>query len=91
MTLSGDTRFDRVFEITDQDNHLQFIEDFTQNKYTLVAGSTWPKDETYLVNYINSHASENEKFIIAPHNVNEKTIGELKKSIHKKTRLNDAC
>lgn len=87
LTLSGDTRFDRVYEITQQDNHLQFIEDFVQNKYTLVAGSTWPKDEKYLVNYINFHASENEKIIIAPHNINAKTIGELKKSIQKTTTL----
>lgn len=87
VTISGDTRFDRVFEITNQDNQLQFIEDFIQGKYTLVAGSTWPKDEKYLVNYINFHASENEKFIIAPHNVNEKTIGELKNAILKPTTL----
>ena len=87
VTLSGDTRFDRVYEITNQDNDLPFMEDFIQNKYTLVAGSTWPKDEAHLVNYINFHASENEKFVIAPHNMNEKTIGELKNSIHKKTTL----
>ncbi|MCF6224157.1 MAG: 3-deoxy-D-manno-octulosonic acid transferase [Flavobacteriaceae bacterium] len=87
VTLSGDTRFDRVFEITKQDNKLMFIEDFIQGKYTLVAGSTWPKDEQYLVNYINFHASENEKFIIAPHNVNEKTIDELKNAIQKPTTL----
>jgi len=87
ITLSGDTRFDRVYEITKQDNHLNFIEDFVQNKYTLVAGSTWQKDETYLVNYINFHASENEKFIIAPHNIHKKTILALKASVHKKTIL----
>jgi len=87
VTLSGDTRFDRVFDITKQDNHLQFIEDFIQNKYTIVAGSTWPKDEEFLINYINSHASDNEKFIIAPHNVNEKTIRDLKNALKKPTTL----
>ncbi|NOQ91204.1 MAG: 3-deoxy-D-manno-octulosonic acid transferase, partial [Flavobacteriaceae bacterium] len=87
ITLSGDTRFDRVYEITKQNNHLGFIEDFVQNKYTLVAGSTWQKDETYLVNYINFHASEKEKFIIAPHNINERTILNLKAAIHKETTL----
>lgn len=87
VTKSGDTRFDRVYEITKQDNSLQFIEDFIQNKYTVVAGSTWLKDEEYLVNYINFHASENEKFIIAPHNIDIKKIEELKNSIHKKTIL----
>lgn len=85
VTKSGDTRFDRVYEITKQDNSLQFIEDFIQNKYTVVAGSTWLKDEEYLVNYINFYASENEKFIIAPHNINEKGIEQLQNSISKKT------
>ncbi len=85
VTMSGDTRFDRVYEINKQDNNLDFIADFKQNKYTLVAGSTWPKGEVYLVNYINFHASEKEKFIIAPHNINQQQITELQNSITKTT------
>ncbi|MEN8124240.1 MAG: glycosyltransferase N-terminal domain-containing protein [Bacteroidota bacterium] len=87
VTVSGDTRFDRVYEITKQDNHLGYIENFKQNKYTLIAGSTWPKDEDFLVKYINNHATSNEKFIIAPHNINKKTIENLHNSINKKTIL----
>ncbi len=87
VTVSGDTRFDRVFEITQQSNKLPFIEEFIDNKYTLVAGSTWKEDEMMLVDYINNKASENEKFIIAPHNINPKDIAELKNSISKKTVL----
>ena len=86
-SISGDTRFDRVYEITHQDNHLDFIEDFIQNKYTLVAGSTWPKDEELLVNYINNFAGDDERFIIAPHNITEKGIENLQLSIAKKTTL----
>jgi 3-deoxy-D-manno-octulosonic-acid transferase len=87
VTISGDTRFDRVYDITKHDNNLQFVQDFVQNKYILVAGSTWPKDEELLVNYINNYASDDEKFIIAPHNVNEKTIQDLQQSILKKSIL----
>jgi len=87
VTVSGDTRFDRVFEITKQDNKIEAVASFIDNKYTLIAGSTWPKDEELLVDYINFHASENEKFIIAPHNINKKDIADLKRSIHKKTIL----
>ncbi len=86
-TVSGDTRFDRVYKIINQDNHLDFIDDFVQNKYTLVAGSTWPKDEELLVNYINNIASDEEKFIIAPHNITVKGIEILQRSIIKKTTL----
>ncbi len=87
VTVSGDTRFDRVYEITKQDNTLSFIEEFKDNKYTLVAGSTWKEDEQLLVDYINNNASEDEKFIIASHNINSEDIQKLKNSITKKTVL----
>ncbi|WP_299522555.1 glycosyltransferase N-terminal domain-containing protein [uncultured Lutibacter sp.] len=87
VTVSGDTRFDRVYEITKQDNQLSFIEKFKDGKYTLVAGSTWKEDEQLLIDYINNKASENEKFIIAPHNINYEDIQKLKNSITKETVL----
>ncbi|WP_334056116.1 3-deoxy-D-manno-octulosonic acid transferase [Polaribacter sp. P097] len=87
VTVSGDTRFDRVSKILEQDNSLDFITQFKDNKYTVVAGSTWPEDEALLINYINNNASENEKFIIAPHNINNEAIVQLKKAIAKKTVL----
>ena len=86
-TISGDTRFDRVHEILQQDNSLDFITAFKNNQYTVVAGSTWKEDEALLVNYINTTSSEDEKFIIAPHNINAKEIELLKKSIQKKVVL----
>lgn len=87
VTVSGDTRFDRVYQILQQDNSLDFISEFKNNQYTVVAGSTWKEDEELLVNYINNSASEEEKFIIAPHNINAKNIEELKNAINKKTIL----
>lgn len=87
VTVSGDTRFDRVFEIIQQNNKLSFIEEFINDKYTVVAGSTWKEDETMLVDYINNKASENEKFIIAPHNINADDVADLKNSISKKVVL----
>jgi len=87
VTISGDTRFDRVYEILQQDNALDYISEFKNNKYTVVAGSTWEEDEKLVVNYINSSASNDEKIIIAPHNMNTNDIDALKKSITKKTVL----
>ncbi|QNM85432.1 3-deoxy-D-manno-octulosonic acid transferase [Polaribacter pectinis] len=87
VTVAGDTRFDRVLEILEQDNALDFINQFKDDKYTVVAGSTWQEDEELLVNYINNKASEDEKFIIAPHNIKNDAILELQKSINKKTVL----
>jgi 3-deoxy-D-manno-octulosonic-acid transferase len=87
VVACGDTRFDRVYEITKQDNLLSFVSEFKNNDYTLVAGSTWKEDEEVLVNYINNSASENEKFIIAPHNIKKEAIEKLKNSILKKVVL----
>jgi len=84
-SVSGDTRFDRVVRILEQDNSLHFMEEFKNDQYTVVAGSTWAEGEELLVNYINQ--SENEKFIIAPHNMNEKALAALKDSIRKKVVL----
>lgn len=86
VKVSGDTRFDRVVSILERDNSLDFIATFKDNKTTIVIGSSWPKDESLLVEYINK-ASDNVKFIIAPHNIKPEQIQELKKSIHKKTIL----
>ncbi len=86
VKVSGDTRFDRVVSILERDNSLDFIEQFKDNKTTIVIGSSWPKDETLLVNYINQ-SSDDVKFIIAPHNIKSEQIQELKNSISKKTLL----
>ena len=86
VKVSGDTRFDRVVSILERDNSLDFIEQFKDNKTTIVIGSSWPKDESLLVNYINQ-SSDDVKFIIAPHNIKSEQIQELKNAIAKKTIL----
>ena len=87
VTISGDTRFDSVYKIANQDNKLDFIDDFIESTtdFVLVAGSTWKKDEDLLVDYINNHATPNQQFIIAPHNINNLAIKQLKNAIQKKT------
>jgi 3-deoxy-D-manno-octulosonic-acid transferase len=93
VKISGDTRFDRVVSILERDNSLDFIEDFksdsstvTIKKTTIVVGSSWPKDENLIVNYINQ-SSNSIKWIIAPHNIYPEQIQDLKNSITKKAVL----
>ncbi|MDP2161308.1 MAG: glycosyltransferase N-terminal domain-containing protein, partial [Flavobacterium sp.] len=86
VSVSGDTRFDRVVSILERDNRLDFIEKFKNNTLTIVIGSSWPKDEELLINFINQ-STENIKFIIAPHNIKSDQILELQKSITKKSIL----
>lgn len=87
VTKSGDTRFDRVSDIIQQRKELPILSGFKQDKHTLVAGSTWPKDEALLIEYINEHATEEEKFIFAPHNISVDGIDRLVKKIQAKSLL----
>lgn len=86
VTVSGDTRFDRVSAILEKDNTLSFISEFKNNHTTIVAGSSWPKDEDLLVDFINTNTNV-IKFIIAPHNIKPTQIQQLKESIQKKVLL----
>ncbi|WP_281237968.1 3-deoxy-D-manno-octulosonic acid transferase [Flavobacterium praedii] len=86
VTISGDTRFDRVVAILEKNNSLDFISQFKNNKTTIVIGSSWPKDESLLIEYINS-CTKDVKFIIAPHNIKTEQIQLLQKNITKKSIL----
>ena len=86
-TLSGDTRFDRVHSLLKKDNTLAFLEGFTSGKITVVAGSTWPKDEQFLTDYINDCKFDDVVFIIAPHHMEPERFRKLKRSINKKNML----
>jgi len=86
VIVSGDTRFDRVNAILERDNTLDFIEKFKNNSPAIVIGSSWPKDEALLTEYINQ-APDNVKFIIAPHNIKADQIASLKSQITKSTVL----
>ncbi|WP_412464630.1 3-deoxy-D-manno-octulosonic acid transferase [Flavobacterium mekongense] len=86
VKISGDTRFDRVVSILGRDNRLDFIEAFKNDTTTIVIGSSWPKDESLLVTFINQCSSK-VKFIIAPHNIKAEQIADLKAQITKPTVL----
>ena len=86
ITVSGDTRFDRVSNQLSQDNNVAFISEFKQNNVCIVCGSTWPEDEAVLIDYINK-APENVKFIIVPHAINASKIESFRKNIQKKSTL----
>ncbi|NND10839.1 MAG: 3-deoxy-D-manno-octulosonic acid transferase, partial [Flavobacteriaceae bacterium] len=86
VTISGDTRFDRVNDQLKIDNHVPRIDEFKGDKLCLVAGSTWPEGEALITKYINS-TSIDIKFIIAPHNINNKQINQLSNNIKVKSIL----
>ena len=85
-SVSGDTRFDRVGNQLKTDNKLDFIAKFKDTKTCIVAGSTWPEDDSLLIDYINT-GKENTKFIIAPHNIDSSQINSMLKKLQKPTVL----
>ena len=73
VTVCGDTRFDRVLAIKAEAKVLPWAEAFTSTAgFTLVAGSTWPKDEEILLEHFNRHPEM--KLIIAPHEIHEERV-----------------
>ncbi len=75
--LVGDTRFDTVTNNLKTVKSFEIIENFCDKKPTLVAGSTWLKDEVLLSKMINLYP--NYKLIIAPHEIGESRILDIEK------------
>lgn len=86
VSVSGDTRFDRVSEQLEMNNELNFVKQFKVDSLCIVMGSTWPADEKLFKDYINQ-APEHVKFIIAPHQIDEQHIEEFRKNLKPPTLL----
>ena len=74
ISISGDTRFDRVLTIANNFSAIATIENFIGNSKVIVAGSTWLEDDKELQHYAKNHPEI--KFIIAPHDVQQSRIDE---------------
>jgi 3-deoxy-D-manno-octulosonic-acid transferase len=82
VTVAGDTRFDRVYEITSNKESIPVAEKFKGNDQVMVAGSCWPEDIDVLAPFMNETAI---KFIIAPHEISEAFLSEIERSVVGKT------
>ncbi|RVT98265.1 3-deoxy-D-manno-octulosonic acid transferase [Mucilaginibacter limnophilus] len=78
-TVSGDTRFDRVWANAQNPKPLLEIAAFAGDSKVFICGSTWPADEQLLAHLITKHPSY--KFIFAPHEVEEARVAELAASL----------
>lgn len=88
-TVGGDTRFDTVIEIAEKFEPIPPVETFIQNKKTIVAGSTWRKDEEMLQITFNKLTSPGIKLIIAPHEIHDAHLDELKKLFPASVRFSE--
>ena len=74
-SVSGDTRFDRVKQIKNRDNLVEYISEFKGNNQLIVFGSSWEAEER--IAKILSEKLKNFKIIIASHDL--KRVEHLKR------------
>ncbi len=84
VTVSGDTRFDRVKAVAAAGRDIPQIKLFSEGHICWVAGSTWPADEKIISASLDKLPSN--KLVIAPHEVDKKHIENLL-DLFKDTRL----
>jgi 3-deoxy-D-manno-octulosonic-acid transferase len=80
VTVAGDTRFDRVAEISGNAKYITQLEQFRGNEKLLLAGSSWRQDEEIISEYI-SRFPYRMKWIFAPHEIDSGNIERLIKLI----------
>ena len=77
VSVTGDTRFDRVYQIVQTPMvKPDFIRNFKDDKLLFVAGSTWQTGEELIADYLNN-TTPDFKTVIAPHNISRKHIKNL--------------
>ena len=80
VTITGDTRFDRVLQIKEAAKQLPVVEAFLDEKSKVfVAGSSWPPDEDIFIRYFNEH--RDWKLIIAPHVIGEDHLQQIEQKL----------
>jgi 3-deoxy-D-manno-octulosonic-acid transferase len=73
VTVTGDTRFDRVCKIASKNISFPVVERFTgSSQKVLIAGSSWPKDEIIIAEAIKQ--IPDLKLILVPHEINPERI-----------------
>jgi 3-deoxy-D-manno-octulosonic-acid transferase len=77
ITVSGDTRCDRVINIAENFTEVPGIADFCETKKVIVAGSTWEDDEAEWIHFVKQHTEI--KFIFAPHEIDAENLAFVKK------------
>lgn len=74
ISVSGDTRFDRVITIAAAAQSFSAIEKFANEQPLIIAGSTWSEDDKVLHHFAISHPEV--KWIIAPHHIEKERLEE---------------
>ncbi len=79
-TVTGDLRFDRVFQNKQKAEPNAILEKWLGQEKALIVGSSWPKDEEILFELINQSLGK-KKVVLAPHEINEAHISNIEKGL----------
>ena len=79
VIISGDTRLDRVYALSREEASFPLLEEFSRNHKVVIVGSSWDKEDAFIIQFISENTSDDWRFIIAPHEINEKKIQSLVK------------
>lgn len=87
VTITGDTRFDRIKNIIETAEEIPSVQKFKNNRKLLIGGSVWREDMEVISPFINL-AKEEWCFIIAPHEITENFLVRIEKDLeHKSIRF----
>ena len=78
VTVAGDTRFDRVWEIAQHALTIPYLNAFCSQHQLLIAGSTWPADEKLLFQLFQQPEFNKIKLVIAPHEISEVNLASIR-------------
>lgn len=78
ILLTGDTRFDRVVQITGTASDFPQLVQFRGDEKLFLAGSSWKQDEEIIAQYINKFPGR-MKWVFAPHEIDKPNIERLEK------------
>ena len=77
ITVSGDTRCDRVINIVEGFTEVPRIKEFCSDHKVIVMGSTWEDDEAEWTHFVRQHPDI--RFIIAPHEIDAENLAHVQK------------
>lgn len=77
VTITGDTRFDRVIDIAREAKSLPAVESFCGTDRVFIAGSSWQPDEEIFIPFFASKAGW--RLIIAPHVIAEEHLRQIER------------
>lgn len=78
-SVSGDTRFDRVWQNKQQIQSLPFLKQFKNKQPIFIGGSTYEKEDALLIELMPQ--LKNFKYIIVPHDIDKAYCKQLKNRI----------